>query len=552
MRIDSAGNVSFNLPSIGGTRELQFPAFNATNAKTIIRAVGTSDYRQHLDILMNTAQADIAPTPVVRIENSGNVGIGSDSPSAKLEISNSSGNSFKSSSTATAGFNASEFYNDNSKGWAQYLYGSAYSGGTYLNVGANGAVQAAINTTGAITTVGAFDFLLGTNSTERMRIDSSGNVGIGTAPYNFGSGFTTLEVKDSTAGILKLGFDSQTSFGSRIQAQNDDGLKIINTEPSAFISFATVAGERMRINSVGNVGIGQTNPTANLHIKDLSTSTDIRIEDSTGGTTLYLQSQAGLGVIGTISSHDLRFDTGDTSRMRITSAGNVGIGTDSPRADAFTVGLTIGNTTTGAAQLVLEENTLAGGWRIQNNGFLGFYANNDERMRITSEGDVIINSNSSAGENKDKLVYSPTASWIVQNHSTARTSGSHYNLFYYGTTAIGSITQSGTTGVSYNETSDYRLKENVVPITGALDRVDALKPSRFNFIADADTTVDGFLAHELAEVVPEAVTGEKDAVDEEGNAIYQGIDKGKIVPLLVGAIQELKAEIETLKSQINN
>ena len=123
--------------------------------------------------------------------------------------------------------------------------------------------------------------------------------------------------------------------------------------------------------------------------------------------------------------------------------------------------------------------------------------------------------------------------------------------FYNSNGAVGAIRTSGS-ATSYATSSDYRLKENVVPMEGALDRVDALKPSRFNFIADADKTVDGFLAHEVAEIIPEAISGEKDAVDKEGNAIYQGIDQSKLVPLLVGAIQELKAEIETLKSQINN
>ena len=89
-------------------------------------------------------------------------------------------------------------------------------------------------------------------------------------------------------------------------------------------------------------------------------------------------------------------------------------------------------------------------------------------------------------------------------------------------------------------------------MTGALDRVNQLRPSRFNFIADADTTVDGFLAHEVQDIVPEAITGTRDAVDEDGNAIYQGIDQSKLVPLLVGAIKELKAEIEQLRTQINN
>jgi hypothetical protein len=87
-------------------------------------------------------------------------------------------------------------------------------------------------------------------------------------------------------------------------------------------------------------------------------------------------------------------------------------------------------------------------------------------------------------------------------------------------------------------------------MTDALDRVSNLKPSRFNFIADADKTVDGFLAHEVSDIVPEAITGTKDEVDDEGNPIYQGIDQSKLVPLLVGAIKEQQAIIEDLKSRI--
>jgi len=86
-------------------------------------------------------------------------------------------------------------------------------------------------------------------------------------------------------------------------------------------------------------------------------------------------------------------------------------------------------------------------------------------------------------------------------------------------------------------------------MTGALDRVSQLKPSRFNFISDADKTVDGFLAHEVSNIVPEAITGTKDEVDKKGSPVYQGIDQSKLVPLLVGAIQELKKEIEILKSK---
>ena len=114
-------------------------------------------------------------------------------------------------------------------------------------------------------------------------------------------------------------------------------------------------------------------------------------------------------------------------------------------------------------------------------------------------------------------------------------------------TEVGKITTSNT-ATAYNTSSDYRLKENVVPMTGSINRLKTLKPSRFNFIVDADTTVDGFLAHEAQEVVPEAITGTKDELDDNGDAIMQGIDQAKLVPLLVSALQEAIARIEVLEN----
>ena len=112
---------------------------------------------------------------------------------------------------------------------------------------------------------------------------------------------------------------------------------------------------------------------------------------------------------------------------------------------------------------------------------------------------------------------------------------------------IGTITMSNS-ATAYNTSSDHRLKENVVDMTGAVDRVKQLLPKRFNFTSDANTTVDGFLAHEAQAVVPESVTGTRDEVDADGNPVYQGIDQSKLVPLLVGAIKELTARIEALES----
>jgi|TARA_R100001463_G_scaffold53111_1_gene104069 hypothetical protein len=117
-----------------------------------------------------------------------------------------------------------------------------------------------------------------------------------------------------------------------------------------------------------------------------------------------------------------------------------------------------------------------------------------------------------------------------------------------GNVAKGGITvNSGS--VSFNTSSDYRLKENVNTDWDATSRLKQLKPSRFNFKVDKDTTFDGFLAHEVSSIVPEAITGEKDAVDKDGNPIHQGIDQSKLVPLLVKTIQELEARIATLESK---
>ena len=122
---------------------------------------------------------------------------------------------------------------------------------------------------------------------------------------------------------------------------------------------------------------------------------------------------------------------------------------------------------------------------------------------------------------------------------------------YSNTVPVGAIVTSGSNCL-YQSYSDYRMKENVSELTGALDKVNNIQPKIFNYKEDTETTYQGFIAHELQEVVPQAVSGKKDEVNEDGTPKYQGVDNSHIVPLLVGAIQELKAEIELLKTQINN
>jgi hypothetical protein len=130
-----------------------------------------------------------------------------------------------------------------------------------------------------------------------------------------------------------------------------------------------------------------------------------------------------------------------------------------------------------------------------------------------------------------------------------RTNGYGIYLRNASDTVVGTIIMNASS-TNYNETSDYRLKENVVELTGAADRVQQLKPSRFNFITEPDNTVDGFLAHEVADICPQAVTGVKDAVDDDGNIVAQAIDKSKLVPLLTAALQEALTKIDALEARI--
>ena len=106
-----------------------------------------------------------------------------------------------------------------------------------------------------------------------------------------------------------------------------------------------------------------------------------------------------------------------------------------------------------------------------------------------------------------------------------------------------------TTTVSYATSSDYRLKENEVAISDGITRLKTLKPYRFNFIEDPSKTVDGFFAHEVT-AVPEAVSGTKDEVDKNGDPVHQGLDYGRITPLLTAALQEAVAKIEVLETEV--
>jgi len=134
-------------------------------------------------------------------------------------------------------------------------------------------------------------------------------------------------------------------------------------------------------------------------------------------------------------------------------------------------------------------------------------------------------------------------------HVSGTGSGSYYHACYYNNSIVGGITQVGTSGVVLTSISDYRLKDNVISMQGSLAKVLALNPVTYKWKSD-NSDGEGFIAHEIQSVIPTAATGEKDAVDSEGNPKYQGINLSAIVPHLVKAIQELSSQVTALQAKV--
>ena len=280
--------------------------------------------------------------------------------------------------------------------------------------------------------------------------------------------------------------------------------------------------------------------------------------------SLYSGTDTDTGIYSP-GSNQFGIATAGTSRVVVDASGNLGIATTSPAAklDVRSRDLYLGATSGGAGLITFRRNSGAEsgffGWdagsdlvmRWSNNsgsGRLAFDTAGTERMRVNESGNVLFNCTSVPSASVQGFLITGTTSG---NSSSSGSSTAAYNhlLFYNGNGIVGSISTSGT-ATTYSESSDYRLKENVIALDGAITRIKQLQPRRFNFIADPGTTVDGFVAHEAQTVVPEAVTGTHNEIDDDGNAVMQGIDKSKFVPLLTAALQEAIAKIETLENKV--
>ena len=316
----------------------------------------------------------------------------------------------------------------------------------------------------------------------------------------------TMLMEDGTVSAPGLAFASDLNTGFFRSAADK-------------INFATGGAERLEIGS------------SEVVFNDPSNDVDFRVESN--GNTHMLFVDAGNDRVGIGAS-----SPGQTLQVQKSSAG----GTIIQFTDAVNATGRLGTPSSGVVAFGgnADHNIAFGGWSADGNTF------SNERLRIDGSGRLLVGTSSSFFDGSNLQVFNSNFCAAFKTNSG---SSKEVIRFFNGTSGVGTISTSTTT-TTYNTSSDYRLKENIVDVTDGITRVKQLQPKRFNFIADNSRTVDGFIAHEAQTVVPEAVTGTHDEVDDDNNPVYQGIDQSKLVPLLTAALQEAIAKIETLETKV--
>jgi hypothetical protein len=293
------------------------------------------------------------------------------------------------------------------------------------------------------------------------------------------------------------------------------------------------------------------------------------LQASTTNNQTYLTSNAFLGTTDWI----YQFSDAATQYRQFAGQHNWFIAPSGTAGNAisFTQAMTLSNDGTNASTLEVSTQNVINAtarlrinspyynfWDIINDSNLRFSRGGSEWMRIDNSGNLLVGkttaSDSTAGS---RLAPSGLGVFTRSNGdpiATVRLDTNGDIVTFYRGTSGGSLTQVGsvsvtTTATAYNTSSDYRLKNTIAPMANALAKVALLKPCTYKWNADGSDG-EGFIAHELAEVVPQCVTGEKDAVDEEGNPKYQGIDTSFLVATLTAAIQEQQALIQTLTARV--
>lgn len=494
----------------GGT----FTTVTATTVVNGLGAVGTPSYTFTGDLntgMWSPAADTIAfsegGAEAMRITSAGLVGIGTTAPTSTLTVASGQ---FTSPALNIIGAGPNQ-------GW--------------LRLGNNTDIKGGDDLLGLTFTVGA---------SERMRITSAGLVGIGnTAPT------TALDVSGSiTARSASVITDTLTNYGANL---------VINAAGSLDTIFQTNGTERMRLTTAGLVGIGTTAPSAQFAVTPPSnpaTATgtlQTAIGEATNNSAYqmrmgYYLGNTYQGVINSIAG-------GNGADLLLNpSGGNVGIGTTAPTtsrvqvkgANNATTSYDDGVKVTSLNETVYMQYSWAG---LNATSTMLFATGGTERMRIDASGNLLVGTTSSASVSGDAFLYSPVSSNIALCHSSSISSGTNYIGFLFNGSTIGSITQSGTTAVLYNVTSDARLKENISDADNASSLIDALQVRKFDWKAHSSHQRYGFVAQELLGVVPEAVHQPADP-DE-----MMAVDYSKLVPMLIKEVQSLRARVAQLEGK---
>jgi len=433
-----------------------------------------------------------------------------------------------------------------------------------------------------------------TNGTERMRIDSLGNLLVGKASTDYGNSTRKeFNLYGTNEAIITL----DTGNASPFYLNNNNGGVDIWNQNNNYMRFATNSTERMRIDSNGNVGIGTSSPSVGLEVKEtgnaemkLNSVGDLAqilftATDANAVAQLNFQDN-GVNFQGGISYYhngdSMRFRTAADERMRIDSSGNVGIGTSSPSNKLHVQTGTTGTIarfegssgrylytgtdggghyveavgTTGAERVLRLQASNGSGTYTQlfidgGNGYIstsstahfyvgGYSYQNSTGHALYKEGNHHLSINTNSYGSEVILLNNLTTSGVC-SFLQYRTNGSAHGSLY-----------AATNGLTIQNSSDYRIKNNVNNLTGALDIIKDLRPVKFTLYDETEIRT-GFIAHEVDETIPDTdmVYGEKDAVDENGDIVCQTLGMGtNMFAYLVGAIKEQQAMIETLEAEV--
>jgi hypothetical protein len=340
------------------------------------------------------------------------------------------------------------------------------------------------------------------------------------------------------------------------------------------IAFAEGGAEIARFDASGNLGIGTISPGTKLDVTG-----QITTRGSIGA--LVAEPRDGTGAAWSIynpTGDDLRFFGNSDDRMVLTNSGNLGLGV-TPSAlwqsgrKALQIGASGAIHTFGStpSQIVVAANNYFNGtdnvylntglasqynqtngvhsWFTAPSGTAGNAITFTQAMTLDASGNLLVGTTSVVDFGFLSLKYNGTTSNGIVFSDTSNSGTTNACSFKRNsTTTVGAI-QLTTTTTAYVTSSDYRLKHDIQPMTGALAKVAQLKPVTYKWNADGSDG-EGFIAHELAKVVPQCVTGEKDAVDAEGNPVYQGIDTSFLVATLTSAIQEQQVLIQEIKAEL--